>query len=61
MPKIYSHELLQVLFAPAPYCRIGNIVDAGIAKRQTASEYLKAIANLGVLKETREGREKTVF
>lgn len=60
VPKMYSHELMQVLFSQ-PYCRIGNIVEAGIAKRQTASEYLKAIANLGILEERREGRDKLFF
>lgn len=57
LPKIYSHELVQVIFEQ-PYCRIKNLVDAGIAKRQTASEYLKKLAGSGVLKETRFGRGK---
>jgi Fic family protein len=30
LPKIYSHELIQVIFEQ-PYCRISNLVDAGIA------------------------------
>ncbi len=34
-PKIYSHELIDVIFAQ-PYCRISNLDEAGIAKRQTA-------------------------
>jgi hypothetical protein len=41
-----------------PYCHIGNLVDAGIAKRQTASEYLKKLAEIGVLQEQQAGREK---
>lgn len=32
-PKIYSHELIELLFEQ-PYCRISNLVDKGIAKRQ---------------------------
>ena len=32
--KIVSRELMDVLFAQ-PYCRIQNLVDAGVAKRQT--------------------------
>ncbi|NNC76800.1 MAG: Fic family protein [Woeseiaceae bacterium] len=56
LPKIYSWELLVLLFKQ-PYCRIGNIVDAGIAKRQTASVYLKQLCNLGVLREYKSGRE----
>ena len=41
-----------------PYSRISNVVDAGIAKRQTASEYLKELCDIGVLKEVKAGREK---
>jgi Fic family protein len=32
-------------------CRIANVVEAGLAKRQTASEYLKELADIGVLDE----------
>ena len=55
-PKLYSWELVELLFQQ-PYCRIGNIVDAGIAKRQTASVYLKQLADLGILREIKSGRE----
>jgi len=41
-----------------PYCRIGNLEAAGIAKRQTASKYLKALAAIDVLEENAVGREK---
>lgn len=57
LPKIYSHELMQVLFAQ-PYCRIENLVESGIAKRQTASAYLKQLVEIGVLEEKSYGREK---
>jgi Fic family protein len=57
LPKIYTHELLQVLFAQ-PYCRIENLVEHGIAKRQTASSYLKQLVEIGVLEEMNVGREK---
>ena len=40
-----------------PYCRISNLVDKKIAKRQTASEYLKKLETIGVLKEEKAGRE----
>ncbi len=56
-PKIYSHELISLVFE-MPYCRIQNVTDAGIAKRQSASKYLKALADLGVLRELTMGREK---
>ncbi len=56
LPKIYSWELCALLFRQ-PYCRIQNLVEAGIAKRQTASVYLKELTELGVLREVRSGRE----
>jgi Fic family protein len=56
LPKIYSWELVELLFRQ-PYCRIGNLVDADIAKRQTASVYLKQLSDLGVLQEVKSGRE----
>jgi Fic family protein len=59
LPKIYSWELVELLFMQ-PYCRIANLVDAGIAKRQTASVYLKQLAELEILREVKSGRE-TLF
>ena len=56
-PAIYNHELVELIFVQ-PYCRISNVVDEGIAKRQTASVYLKALCDIGVLKEVKVGREK---
>ena len=56
LPKTYSWELVELLFKQ-PYCRIGNLVDAGIAKRQTASVYLKQLCDAGVLREIKSGRE----
>lgn len=41
-----------------PYCRIANLVEAGIAERQAASRYLKALGSIGVLREQTSGREK---
>ncbi|MGB5630772.1 MAG: Fic family protein, partial [Woeseiaceae bacterium] len=59
LPKTYTWELVEMLFKQ-PYCRIGNLVDAGVAKRQTASVYLKQLCDIGVLKEVKSGRE-TLF
>jgi Fic family protein len=59
VPKIYSWELVEALFKQ-PYCRINNLVSTGIAKRQTASVYLKQLCDIGVLKEFKSGRE-TLF
>ncbi|MEZ4365166.1 MAG: Fic/DOC family N-terminal domain-containing protein [Kofleriaceae bacterium] len=57
LPKIYSRELIDVLFTQ-PYCRIGDLVAAGVAKRQTASTYLQALATAGLLEVRVAGREK---
>jgi Fic family protein len=57
LPKIYSRELIELIFIQ-PYCRITNVVEANIAKRQTASTYLKGLSDIGVLKEWKLGREK---
>jgi Fic family protein len=57
LPKIYSRELVDVIFEQ-PYCRIGNLVEKGIAQRQAASRYLHDLATLGVLREMPLGKEK---
>lgn len=57
LPKIYNHELVQVIFEQ-PYCRISNLTERNIAKRQTASVYLKQLADIGVLQEMQVGKEK---
>lgn len=56
-PSLYSRELVELVFEQ-PYSRIGNVVSAGIAKRQTASVYLKELCDIGVLREVKAGREK---
>jgi len=57
LPKIYSRELVDVIFEQ-PYCRIGHLVAPGIAKRQAAARYLKALVRIGVLREEVSGRQK---
>jgi Fic family protein len=57
LPQIYSYELMRVIFEQ-PYCRIQNLVEENIAKRQTASTYLKQLSDIGVLHEKRAGKEK---
>ena len=57
LPKIYSRELVDVIFEQ-PYCRIGNLVDKGIAQRQAASRYLHDLVSLDVLREMPFGKEK---
>ena len=43
-PSIYSRGLVDQIFNQ-PYCRIGNLVDAGIGHRETVSKYLKALCD----------------
>ena len=57
LPGIYSRELIDTIFEQ-PYCRIVDLVNAEIAKRQTASEYLKKLVGIGVLTEMQAGRER---
>ena len=57
LPHLYSLELIELLFEQ-PYTRIANLEQAGIAKRQTASKYLKELCDVGVLSEQIVGRDK---
>lgn len=52
-----SHELVSLLFE-RPYLRIGDIVDAGLAKRQTAATYARSLVTAGVLEERAAGQAK---
>jgi Fic family protein len=55
-PKL-PHAAIEQIFRH-PYCRIGNLVEAGIAGREAASKYLKELVALGVLEEEKVGRDK---
>lgn len=55
--KIYSRELVDIIFTQ-PYCRISNLTDANIGKRDTASNYLKQLSEQGILEQIKIGREK---
>ena len=57
LPKVYSSELIEALFVE-PCTRIYSLVDRDIAKRQTASVYLKQLCEADVLKEVPYGKEK---
>lgn len=57
VPKIYSYELINLIFEQ-PYCRIQNLIETGLARRQTASVYLKKLCEIGVLQEVSAGKEK---
>lgn len=54
--NIYSYELIEMLFSQ-PYCKIGFLVDAKIASRNTASKYLNTLEELGILKKEQSGNE----
>jgi Fic family protein len=55
-PKLPAHDLVQVIFTQ-PYCRVANLVERDVARRQTATAYLRTLVDLGLLLERREGRE----
>lgn len=55
-PNIYSKDLIEVIFRH-PYTKIQFLVDANIAKRQTASIYLQTLSELDILRSHKQGRE----
>jgi Fic family protein len=56
LPKIYSWELIETLFYQ-PYCKTRFLEEKGIAKRQTAAAYLRALEDIGFLQSVKIGRE----
>lgn len=56
-PKTYSRELVETIFK-RPYCRIGDLVEAGVGNRATASKYLRDLVQVGVLEEKKSGRDR---
>ena len=56
LPNIYSKDLIEVLFR-SPYCKIQFLEEAEIAKRQTASTYLKQLEEAGILRGLKSGRD----
>jgi Fic family protein len=52
----HSKEIVDLLFTH-PYIKISVIENSGLAKRQTASEYLKKIERNGLLKSYKIGKE----
>jgi len=52
-------ELIETIFRQ-PYTKGQFLVDAGIARRQTAAEYLKELERIGILKPHKIGKE-TLF
>lgn len=61
LPKgTYSKELVELLFVQ-PYRKIDHLTKAGIAKRRTASTYLKELKQIGVLKSFQAWKETIYF
>ena len=56
-PSIYSKDLVDLLFIQ-PYVRIPNVLEMGLAKRDTASKYLKTLCTIEFLREVKRGRDK---
>lgn len=54
--KAYSKELIELIFEH-PYCKTKFLEDRGLAKRQTAAEYLKMFESIGLLRSQKMGRE----
>lgn len=55
--KLPARELAEVL-SQKPYARISDVVDAGLAERQTASRWLTGLADQGIVTAEKVGRSK---
>jgi hypothetical protein len=51
----YEHRREEEITCPAPVNREG--LDAGIAQRKTAAEYLKALEKTGIMKSMKIGKQ----
>ena len=57
LPKrTFSKELIELTFEQ-PYCKIRFVEQAGIAKRLTATKYLRDLAKAGFVTSVKKGRE----
>ncbi len=57
LPKpVFSKELIELIFEQ-PYCKIRFVENAGIAKRLTATKYLRALEKAGFVVPTKRGTE----
>lgn len=57
LPKVYRKELIELIFHQ-PYTKIRFLEEAGLSRtRQNASSTLRALAEIGVLRGSRVGRE----
>lgn len=53
--KVPAASLTRLLFSQ-PYLRINNVVEAGLAKRQTAARWLTEISDTGLVIKEKVGR-----
>ncbi len=57
LPKrTFSKELIELIFEQ-PYCKIRFVEKAGIAKRLTATKYLRALEEAGFVRSVKKGTE----
>ena len=56
--KLGNQKGLVELIFRLPYCRAADVVQAQIAKRQTAAVYLQTLVTTGLLQMQGNGREK---
>ncbi|MBW2365739.1 MAG: Fic family protein, partial [Deltaproteobacteria bacterium] len=54
--RVYSKDLIEIIFRQ-PYTKGQFLVDAGIAERKTAANYLKEIEKTGILEGQKFGKE----
>jgi Fic family protein len=54
--RVYSKDLIELVFHQ-PYTKGQFVVDAKLAERKTAADYLKALEDLGVLRLEKVGKE----
>lgn len=57
LPKIYSKDLLEVLFK-LPYTKRQSLVDAGLGTKKTVGNYLSSLEENGFLQSIYVGKEK---
>lgn len=57
LPKIYSKELIKVLFK-LPYTKRQHLVEAGLGNSKTVGRYLNELEKEGLLKSEPVGKEK---
>lgn len=55
--KLPAAELAELL-SQRPYVRIDNVTEAGLAERQTASRWLSALVDAGILADEKVGRSR---